>query len=86
MRVLRKWFRMSMGMAAKPSLELTPKSEKLLELAIGCFGSSEKALAWLKTPHAALGGKAPFELANDEKEGYQAVVDEIGRIEHGIFA
>ena len=75
-----------MAMPATPSRELTARNKKLLELATSCFGSPGKALAWLRTPHAALGGKSPIELAEDGDEGYQAIVDEIGRIEHGIFA
>ena len=53
--------------------------------AIQCFGNKDKALSWLQTPHPALNGEAPLELARDPR-GYEAVLDEIGRIEHGIFA
>jgi putative toxin-antitoxin system antitoxin component (TIGR02293 family) len=86
MRKFQDWFRLNVGLSATPSQSLTTKNKKLLELATSCFGSAEKALDWLNTPHAALGDKSPFDLAKDEDAGYQEVVDEIVRIEHGIFA
>lgn len=86
MRIFRNWFRISTGMSTKPSPEHTPKYKNLLDLATKCFGDADKAHDWLVTPHAALGHKPPIDLAEDGDEGYQAVVDEIGRIEHGIFA
>ena len=64
---------------------VTLGSEELLARAIQCFGNRDKALDWLRTPHPAFDGEAPLERAHDP-EGYQAVLDEIGRIEHGIFA
>jgi len=86
MRKFQNWFRLNLGMPATPSPSLTAKNKKLLELATSCFGSAAKASDWLNTPHAALGDKSPFDLAKDEDVGYQEVVDEIVRIEHGIFA
>ena len=72
---------------ATPSTEpvLTPECQKLLTRATECFGNKDKALSWLRSPHAALGGKSPLELATHEG-GHQAVLDELGRIEHGILA
>ena len=64
---------------------VTPHSQELLARAIQCFGNKDKALDWLQTPHPALNGEAPLERAQDPR-GYQAVLDEFGRIEHGIFA
>ena len=85
LHVFAKWFTIRKGMPAEPQEALNPKGQKLLDRAIQCFGDRDRALEWLETPHAALNGRVPFEIANDQ-HGYQAVVDELGRIEHGIFA
>jgi uncharacterized protein (DUF2384 family) len=61
------------------------EDQELLDRAVECFGDLDKALEWLRTPNAALKGMAPVRLAID-LEGRLAVLDELGRIEHGIFA
>ena len=40
---------------------------------------------WLKSPNAALRGHAPLSLV-DTDIGAEAVLDALGRIEHGVFA
>ncbi|MCP5109975.1 MAG: DUF2384 domain-containing protein [bacterium] len=72
-------------MSAEPQESLTPKSQELLDRAIQCFGNKDVAAGWLRASHPSLNGKIPFDLA-DDPDGYQAVMDELGRIEHGIFA
>jgi putative toxin-antitoxin system antitoxin component (TIGR02293 family) len=52
---------------------------------IEVFGSREKFLRWFDTPSKALGGKAPSALVS-LKTGAQMVTDELGRIEHGVYA
>ena len=52
---------------------------------IEVFGSLEKFSGWFNTPSKALGGKAPSELV-DLKTGAQMVMDELGRIEYGVYA
>ena len=52
---------------------------------IEVFGSREKFLRWFDTPSKALGGKAPSALVG-LKTGAQMVTDELGRIEHGVYA
>lgn len=65
-------------------------SEHIIQLAllmvkgVNVFGSREKFLGWFDTPSAALGGKAPSELVS-LKAGAQLVMDELGRIEYGVF-
>ena len=48
------------------------------------FGDSSKARRWLKKPCRALGGKVPETLL-DTPLGKQAVLDELVRIEHGVY-
>jgi putative toxin-antitoxin system antitoxin component (TIGR02293 family) len=56
---------------------------ELIQLqAVKVFGSKEKADVWLNQPKAALGDRAPIELAHSET-GYLAVKDELERINHG---
>lgn len=52
---------------------------------IEVFGSLEKFMSWFNTPSKALGGKAPSDLVN-LKTGAQMVMDELGRIEYGVYA
>lgn len=49
------------------------------------FGSRDNFKRWFSTPNIALGGVMPSELVN-LKTGTQMVMDELGRIEHGVFA
>lgn len=49
------------------------------------FGDRKKFLAWLHQPSVALGNRPPFSLLNSNY-GADIVLDEIGRIEHGIVA
>ena len=66
-------------------------SEKILEIVElvhrgeSVFGSSEKFHTWLNTPSVALGGKKPFDLLKNSY-GRSLLLDELNRIEHGIFA
>lgn len=66
------------------------QSEKIIEMAevtnIGTqvLGSFEKFKLWLNTPSIALGNMNPIELLRDSY-GKEMVVDELTRIEHGIF-
>ena len=49
------------------------------------FGALEKFTSWFDTPSKALGGRVPSDLVS-LKTGAQAVMDELGRIEHGVYA
>ena len=67
------------------------ESSKLLRLARVVSRASEvfedpaAAVDWLKSPNAALRGNAPLSLL-DTDIGAEAVLDTVGRIEHGVFA
>jgi putative toxin-antitoxin system antitoxin component (TIGR02293 family) len=61
------------------------KDQELLDRAVECFGDLDKALDWLQAPNAALKGLAPVRVAANP-EGRQTVLDELGRIEYGVFA
>jgi putative toxin-antitoxin system antitoxin component (TIGR02293 family) len=45
----------------------------------------EKFLAWMNHPNKALNNKTPMSLLNS-KFGADMVLDELGRIEHGVFS
>ena len=66
-------------------------SEKILELAevtqLGAevFDSLEQFSLWLNTPSFALGNMKPLDLLQDSY-GKELVVDEINRIDYGIFS
>jgi putative toxin-antitoxin system antitoxin component (TIGR02293 family) len=65
-------------------------SEKIIELAevtqLGesVFDSQEQFYNWLNRPNLALGGMQPLELLKDSY-GKDLVVNELNRIDHGIF-
>jgi putative toxin-antitoxin system antitoxin component (TIGR02293 family) len=49
------------------------------------LGEERKARRWLQKPSRALGGEIPLHLL-DTDIGASAVFEELGRIEHGVFA
>ena len=58
---------------------------RVVERADEVFEDLELALAWLKTPNAALSSVTPLSLL-DTDIGAESVMDTLGRIEHGVFA
>ena len=66
-------------------------SEHIIQLArlmakgVEVFESRDKFKRWFTTPNVALGGKAPSELVS-LKTGTQLVMDELMRIDYGVFA
>jgi len=74
---------------AKPFTGL--QSDRILELAElhqrgeQVFGSNKKFLLWLDSPIAALNNTPPREWL-DTQQGIKAIMNELGRIQHGIFA
>lgn len=58
--------------------------KEILSKAESVFESKSKALSWMKSPSLALGGKSPNELI--ELGEYKLVIDELNRIEHGIYS
>jgi putative toxin-antitoxin system antitoxin component (TIGR02293 family) len=66
-------------------------SEQILHIAevaakgIEVFESKTDFLEWMKQSNVALGGKTPLSLLSS-RFGTQMVLDELGRIEHGVAA
>jgi putative toxin-antitoxin system antitoxin component (TIGR02293 family) len=66
-------------------------SEQVLQIAevvargTEVFGGKERFLAWANQPSTALSDKTPFELLGS-RFGTDLVLDELGRIEHGVFS
>ena len=66
-------------------------SEQILQLAevairgVEVFGDKDKFISWMNHPCKALANKTPLSLLNS-RFGIAMVLDELGRIEHGIFA
>ncbi len=66
-------------------------SERLFEIAevyakgFEVFGDEKKFTRWLNKPNMAVGGDIPFSLL-DTSYGVQLVLNEITRIDYGIFA
>ena len=59
--------------------------DRLMTKGAEVFGSPDNFKRWFAAPNIALGGMAPNEIVN-LKNGLQMVMDELGRIEHGVFA
>ena len=68
-----------------------PVSEQILQIAevvakgMEVFERKDNFLAWMKQGNVALGGKTPLSLLSS-RFGTQMVLDELGRIEHGIVS
>lgn len=66
-------------------------SEQILQIAeVAAKGSEvlagrENFLAWMNHPNKALNNKTPMSLLNS-KFGADMIMDELGRIEHGVFS
>ncbi len=66
-------------------------SEQILQIAevatrgVEVFGDKDKFINWMNHPSKALANKTPLSLLNS-RFGIAMVLDELGRIEHGIFA
>jgi putative toxin-antitoxin system antitoxin component (TIGR02293 family) len=63
-------------------LRLSTVFEKAVELFAGDIAA---AVAWLRSPKAALGHASPLDYTRSEL-GAREVEDLIGRLEHGVFA
>jgi len=57
----------------------------LMARGVRVFGDQEKFMRWFNSPSKPLGGKTPADLVY-LKTGTQMVLDELGRIEYGIYA
>jgi putative toxin-antitoxin system antitoxin component (TIGR02293 family) len=66
-------------------------SEQILQIAevaakgAEVFEDKEKFLSWIDYPNRALADKTPLSLLNS-RFGAEMVLDELGRIEHGVFS
>jgi putative toxin-antitoxin system antitoxin component (TIGR02293 family) len=66
-------------------------SEQVLQIAevtvrgVKVFGDREKFLSWMKSPSPALGNRIPASLLRS-RFGTEVVLDELGRIEHGVIS
>jgi putative toxin-antitoxin system antitoxin component (TIGR02293 family) len=57
---------------------------RVLSLAECVYGSRERALAWLRNPHARLDGRAPLSLLNTDI-GSRIVEELLVQIDEGMF-
>ena len=68
-----------------------PTSEQILQIAevaakgVQVFEDRDNFLAWMKQNNVALGGKSPQSLLST-RFGTQMVLDELGRMEHGVVS
>jgi len=66
-------------------------SEQVLQIAevavrgVKVFGDRGKVLSWMKSPSPALGNRTPASLLRS-RFGTEVVLDELGRIEHGVIS
>jgi putative toxin-antitoxin system antitoxin component (TIGR02293 family) len=49
------------------------------------FGNRKRFLVWVKSPSPALGNRTPASLLSS-RFGTETVLDELGRIEHGVIS
>lgn len=72
--------------------ELSPElSDRLIQIAkvyakaVDVFEDESTAIKWLKHPNCALGKTVPMEYL-DNSSGVEIILDELTRIEYGVFA
>jgi putative toxin-antitoxin system antitoxin component (TIGR02293 family) len=58
---------------------------KVYARAVDVFGDCGRAVEWLKYPSPALGGVTPISCL-DNFSGIELVLDELGRIDYGVYA
>jgi putative toxin-antitoxin system antitoxin component (TIGR02293 family) len=69
----------------------TAVSEQILEIAHivargeEVFGNKQKFMAWMNYENPALANKKPFDLLSS-RFGTDLIIDELGRIEHGVIS
>lgn len=69
----------------KTASEKAIQLAKLYERGNEVWGDLERFKAWMRHQNPFLGSKTPLEML-DTSFGFEMVLDEIGRIEHGILA
>ncbi len=69
----------------KTASEKAIQLAKLYERGNEVWGDLERFKAWMRHPNPFLGSKTPVEIL-DTNFGFDMVLDEIGRVEHGILA
>lgn len=57
----------------------------LYERGVEVFKNADNFTDWLRTPLPAFNDQKPIQLL-DTSFGFQLILDELGRIEHGVFA
>jgi len=60
-----------------------PGVSEVLQQAKEVFKDIEKVTLWMHSPNRALGGRAPLEVIQSG-DGIDVILDELGRIKHGI--
>jgi putative toxin-antitoxin system antitoxin component (TIGR02293 family) len=72
--------------------KLSPElSDRLIQIArvysrtLDIWGDRDLALRWLKSPCTAFGGVIPLSYLN-LGSGFEIVIDELGRIEYGVYS
>jgi Protein of unknown function (DUF2384) len=81
-RITRKMRSMYMQIVSEAAHEI--ESETLLR-ALEVFGSSDRAIEWMRQENPALGNQPPIRVIQTET-GRKAVRDVLGRIEHGVIS
>ena len=71
------------GQLTTPESDRVLRLHRLLKRTESVIGDGAKD--WLNRPNRALDGRVPFELSETET-GAAAVLDVLGRIEHGVFS
>lgn len=61
------------------------RTDDVLDRARRVFGDADRANRWMKRPHPELDGECPLDLLRSGS-GAEAVLDLLGRIEHGVYS
>ena len=67
------------------SSEITIEIAEIITEGVAVFGDNNKFKLWLNTPIMTLAGNSPLDLM-DTNRGLKMVMQELKRLEHGIFS
>lgn len=65
-------------------IEKTIEMEEVMQIGLEVFSDVAKLKLWLNTPNFSLGNLKPIELLKDSY-GKEKVINELTKINHGIF-
>ncbi len=59
--------------------------DEIMPKGVHVFGEKQKFFGWFHHPNQAFKNRAPIDVLQSERD-IQIIIDQLGRIEHGVFS